>query len=241
MGASFPAWEYAPVNGAWVPRGVTGYVVVGLGGLSALLAMASVLEQAWERVYISLGFGLLLVSAYRVFLIRFSNDPDIEVLNRPLVVITFINAVFVPVMAMYHAGFFDGWLGLFVAAVILWSAYYRLAFHHRPDEARTFVGLPSAWAVVGFYLSAFDATPVAAMTIAGLVVVLCLVPIQWPHPFYAKRFPLLTRAVLLLWIGVAAVTLLTGFPAAPRAKTLLLAALAYGLVLSAYTFQRRKP
>lgn len=124
-----------------------------------------------------------------------------------------------------------------VAVLIILAAIYRLSYIVPPGAvqrkpATSFNGLPAIWGVVGFYLHAFDATPLASVLTVGIALVFSLLPFAWPNPLHSSRWKAATWAALALWFGTAAFTLLQGFPATPLAKAILLAATFYGIMLT---------
>ncbi len=213
------------------------------GILCALLALIAVFDQAWEQVYGWLGIALIIQAATAdipAVLPIFDSFETQDLADQgPHVAIAsiaaFLTTVFVPVVAMLHAGFLDGWAGAAVASIVILAALYRLAFMIQPDQTGArFLGLPTAWSVIGFYLHTFDATPLAAVLTIGLGIVLGLVPLNWPNPVRSERWTLATRAVVVVWFVTAAYILAHGFQAtAPITKAILLAIVSYGLVLTA--------
>ncbi|MEQ1696997.1 MAG: hypothetical protein ABL901_14265 [Hyphomicrobiaceae bacterium] len=211
--------------------------------LCALFALLAVFDQSWEVVYGWLGIALVF---------QVANDQDAALLPLPdhvdnhdldddgpdipvAAIAIFLTTVFVPVVAMLHAGFLDGIAGAGVAGIILLAALYRLAFLAPPQKSEArFAGLPAAWSIIGFYLHAFDATPLAAVLAIGLGIVLGLVPLNWPNPLYSERWPLFTRAIVVVWFATAAYALAHGFQATSSiTKAILIAIAAYGLLLTA--------
>lgn len=260
------------------------HLLLSVGVLCALFALLSVFDQAWELVYAWLGLAMLLQSIQAADVDRLFNPDPGEPFDSPepaetgspdshatslAGTVSFLNCVFVPVVAMLHAGFMEGVAGVVLAGVVLLAALYRLSFlanHNAPiaDQSnhsphlitaatsaravhlvephrQRFVGLPATWGILGFYLYAFDATPAAAVLTIGLGIILGLIPLAWPHPLYSERWPWLTRAVALCFLCTAATTLWLGLPATPWAKALLLGAALYGLILTAAIRQVPQP
>lgn len=222
---------------------IIAHSLASVGVMSAMMALLAVFDQSWEYVYGWLGLALITqaVSAGGSAAWPFADDGDLPeadeilLLSRPAAIVAFLTGVFVPVIAMLHAGFLDGIAGVAFGSVILLAALYRLVFVAQPAEPATrIVGLPAAWGIIGFYLHAFDATPLASVLGIGLAIVLGLVPMNWPHPLHSERWPVMTRAIVVVWFGTAAATLWYGFPASPLSKSILLATALYGLILAAW-------
>jgi phosphatidylcholine synthase len=201
--------------------------------LVAYAAMLAVFDQAWETLFGWLGLALVLQGIDDVlhFSVRVDDTADApQSPADPGYLVWFLTTVFVPVIALLHAGFLDNIAGSLVAGLILLSAFYRFAVQPTDRTVGSFTGLPAAWAVVAFLLHAFDATPVAAVLMIGLVLVLNLVPTPWPHPLLAERWQTQTRAVAALWLFAAAVTLWRGFPAEQWAKAIFIGCAVYAVV-----------
>jgi len=222
---------------------IIAHLLASVGVMSAMMALLTVFDQSWEYVYGWLGLALITqaISAGGPDLLPFADyddlpeADDVSLHSRPAAIVAFLTGVFVPVIAMLHAGFLDGIAGVAFGSVILLAALYRLVFVAQPSEpAARIVGLPAAWGIIGFYLHAFDATPLASVLGIGLAIVLGLIPLNWPHPLFSERWPTMTRAIVLVWFATAAVTLWYGFPAAPFAKAILMATALYGLILAAW-------
>jgi phosphatidylserine synthase len=222
-----------------VNSGAIRHLLGSVGVLSALFAVLAVFDQSWETVYAWLGLGIL-VQIWDCFEAKPRRLPEPTAgAVQSLSIIAFLNSVFVPVVAMLHAGFLDGIAGVVVGGLILLSAQYRLCFL-RSSERAPFTGFPAVWSIVGFHLHAFDATPAAAILAIGLGIVFGLLPLNWPHPLWSRRWPLLTRAVAVVWLVTAAAALWHGFPATTAAKAVFVAAGIYGALLTVL-LAREKP
>jgi phosphatidylcholine synthase len=216
-----------------VPPLVVSQLLTGFSALCALLAMVSILDQSWEAqfVWLGLGLGAQVIASHA----RPDETGQLAVSMQAMGASGFALTTFVPVAGLLHAGFLDGQGGLFVAGLIILSALYRYAYHAgEPTRAGLYTGLPVSWAIVAFLLHAFDATPPAAVLVVGLCVVLSLIPIPWPDPVADGPAASLTRVVVAAWALTAAHTLIQGFPGSQGPKTILVAGLAYGLMLTAW-------
>lgn len=234
-------------------RAMLAHFLLASGVVAALFAMLAVFDQSWEFVYAWFGAALLSEAARSAFFGPSDKDDDEGVdtahLNGGLdIVAVFCSTVFVPVIAMLHAGFLDGYIGIVVAVLMILTALYRLAYHNTASEEAqdnsgppgpnaSFSGMPACWGVIGFYLHAFDATPPVGILIVGIVIVLSLIPRQFPHILRSQLWRDATRVVVAGWLATAAYTLVQGFPAAPPVKSILLAMAVYAVVLTVLTPQ----
>ena len=214
-------------------------VLIATGALSALLAVLAIFDQMWELVYGWLGLALLTEAA-----LLYGRAPPNDELSmastnehRVLGAIALLTSVFVPLVALLHAGFLDGIPGAILAGLVMLSAVHRLGSRDWAAPVTQFEGFPAAWGVAGFMLHAFDATPFAATLAIGTMVALSTLPVSWPHPLQSRILPAITRWVAAAWSAAAASTLWHGFPAAGSAKAVMLAAVFFGAALSAQTLR----
>ncbi len=237
-------------------RAMIAHLLLALGVLSALFAALAVFDQAWEQVYAWLGISVLADVTRQYGFHENDSDYDDGVdashLKSELNGLgAFCGGVFVPVIAMLHAGFLDGYLGIAIGALVILTAIYRLTYatptrgtHQMgvPDvHPSTYQGLPAIWSLIGFYLHAFDATPMVGVLALGVAIILSLLSRNVPSVFYSEIWRNLTRLIALVWFVTAAVTLIQGFPATPTTKAILLAIAVYGVLLAAITPQPASP
>lgn len=219
-------------------RKTLAHLLLATCALCALFSGLAIFDQAWEYVYGWLGVALLLqaIDPQRVL----PHEPAQLSLASPFAsdsrvapAAAFLTTAFVPIIAMLHAGFLDGPGGIAVASVALLTALYRLAYQEASGPTvHQFVGLPAMWSVVGFYLHAFDATPLVAALAIGLGILLGLARFRWPHPIWSDRWTSATRGMTAVWVITAALTLWSGLPASATAKGIFLVAALYGISLA---------
>jgi hypothetical protein len=211
--------------------------------LCGLLAILAVFDQAWEYVYGWLGVAAL---AHLAEFVRSADAPDYEApssgdgdvgdlesvrLEGVSAIAAFLVFVFVPIVAMLHAGFLDGVAGTVLAVLILLSALYRWAYV-RADDDGVVHGLPACWSILGFLLHAFDTTPPVAVLCIGAALVLSLVPVALPHPLIEARSSLIAGVIFAAAVVAAAATLWAGFPAMWQARAVFLGIAVYLIVLT---------
>jgi hypothetical protein len=197
--------------------------------LCGYLAVTAIRDQSWEELYASLGLALA-AHAVDIWLTAVQSrsrssytptEPIAAVVSQQA--LWFTLEVVVPVFALIHAGFLVGLAGVVMAVLIASIAVYRIAFCPTPPGAPSTIGLPALWSIVAFGLHAFDATPIAAVLVIGLVLILNLVPWQWPHVLFVERWSLQIKAAGCVAVCVTALTLVRGLPAEQPARTILTA------------------
>lgn len=147
-------------------------------------------------------------------------------------VVDYVTYVFVPVLALLHARYLEGAVGLALAGFILMSSLFHFSDLCSKAPDNCFVGFPAIWNIVAFYVFAFDFSPeVTAVLILGLGL-LTFVPMRWVHPMRLVRLRGVTLALTVLWLGVAVAVVWHGFPAALWAKVVLGAIAVYGVGLT---------
>ena len=210
------------------------HLFTALGAVCGLLAALAVFDSAWERVFAWLGLALFIDGIDGSFarltkveerLPRFSGE-------RLDLVVDYVTYVFVPALALVHAGFLDGPLGLVLAAAILLSSLFHFSDLASKGDDYSFIGFPAVWNLVAFYLFAFGLPQWASFVVVGACVVLTFVPMRWVHPLRVVRLRLLTLAVTLGWSVAAIATVWGGFPARGLSLVMLAGAAAYLIALT---------
>ena len=190
------------------------HLFTALGSVCALLATIALMDRAYELVFAWL-FVALVIDAVDGTLAR---AVDIEVHlprfsgERLDLVIDYVTYVFVPVVALVHAGFLAGSLGIATAAVILLSSLYHFADTDSKADDNCFVGFPAVWNIVAFCFFAWGAPGWLAVTISLVLVALAFVPMHWIHPMRVARHFWVNVAMAAAGIGAGIWVLVTGFP-----------------------------
>lgn len=210
------------------------HVFTALGIICALFATLAVMAQDWERVFLWLGFALLIdgidgtlarMSKVEERLPRFSGE-------RLDQVIDYVTYVFIPVLALLQAGHLTGVVGLGLAFAILMSSLFHFSDLGNKSDDHCFVGFPAIWNIVAFYLFAL-APPfwIEALIIVACVV-LTFVPMRWVHPMRVVAYWQITAVACVLWGVAAAWTIWRGFPAHAVSQGILIGVGLYGMGLS---------
>lgn len=218
--------------GKWVAALV--HVFTGLGIVCALMSMRAVLESRWEVAFAWLGVALVIdgidgtfarLTDVAVKLPRFSGE-------RLDLVIDYVTYVFIPALALMLGGYLPGWFGVVLVSLILLSSLFHFSDTESKAEDYSFVGFPSIWNVVAFYVFAFDLPAWATALLVMSCVVLTFVPMRWAHPMRTKALWPLTLLAVLLWSAAAFLALLHGLPATPLQQLILASTAIYGVSLA---------
>ncbi len=144
-------------------------------------------------------------------------------------VIDYITYVFIPALALLHAGYLSGWHGTVIAGLILMSSLFHFSDTASKTEDHCFVGFPAIWNIVAFYIFAFAPPAWLASLVAVVLCGLTFVPMRWLHPLRVRRMRTLNIALLAAWMLTATWVLWRGFPAGVWACLILASIAVYGI------------
>jgi phosphatidylcholine synthase len=188
------------------------------GAVLCALALFAIFEGDYRRAWLLL-FFTVVIDVTDGFLARTARVgavlPGFD--GRRLDdIVDYLAWVFVPVVLLVRAELLPAWAA---AAPILASAY-GFGQAEAKTEDHYFLGFPSYWSIVGFYLFEFDAPPAIGTAIILLFSLLVFVPIRYPYPTRTRALRTLTLALGAPWgpLGLALVLVL---PDKPRPLILL--------------------
>jgi phosphatidylcholine synthase len=153
-------------------------------------------------------------------------------------VVDYFGWVVVPVVLLVQANLLPAW----AAAAPLIASGYGFAQTQAKTDDDYFLGFPSYWSLIGFYLYVFQTSQAFNGALILLLAVLVFVPIRYPYPTKTKPLRPLTLACGAIW-GVMMLVLLFSLPDPPMwVAWSSLVFVAYYLVLTAalYPYRRRK-
>src|SRR3954447_12801188 len=151
-------------------------------------------------------------------------------------IVDYVGWVIVPTIVLVLAGLLPAW----VAPFPLIASGYGFAQTQAKTEDDFFLGFPSYWSMIGFYLYVFDTPQSFNVGLILLLTVLVFTPIRFPYPTKTKPFRPLTLACCAIW-GIMMVALLVLLPNPPiwiAWASLVIAA--YYLGLTAWLWWRRR-
>jgi phosphatidylcholine synthase len=150
-------------------------------------------------------------------------------------IVDYLTYVFAPVVLLWTTGALpDGVAGWVLAALPLLSSSYQFCRVDAKTDDHTFLGFPSYWNVVAFYVIVLDLGQVAVATILVVCSVLVFVPIRYLYPSRTQAFRTLSLVLTAVWIGTYALLLLDHPTVNPVVMAVSLAYLAYYLAVSGY-------
>ena len=125
-------------------------------------------------------------------------------------IVDYFGWVVVPAILLVQAGLLPAW----AAAPPLIASGYGFAQTQAKTDDDFFLGFPSYWSLVGFYLYVFDTSQAFNTALIVLLSVLVFVPIRFPYPTKTKPFRPLTLACGAMW-GAMMLALLALLPEPP--------------------------
>ncbi|MCA1781101.1 MAG: CDP-alcohol phosphatidyltransferase family protein, partial [Intrasporangiaceae bacterium] len=128
-------------------------------------------------------------------------------------IVDYITYAFAPMVLLWSAGYLpDGWLGGAVASVPVLASCYQFCRTDAKTADHLFLGFPSYWNVVAFYLVVLGAGTVVSTTVLLVLAVLVFAPIGYVYPSRTAVAWRLTMTLTAAWLVLYAV-ILTQYPA----------------------------
>ncbi len=151
-------------------------------------------------------------------------------------IVDYLTWVVVPTILLVQAGLLPVW----AAAAPLLASGYGFGQADAKTDDDYFLGFPSYWSLIGFYLYVFDTPPAFNTALILFLSVFVFVPIRFPYPTKTRAFRRLTLAISAVW-GVAMLALVLLLPNPPRwlAWLSLIYPAYYGL-LTIWLWRRRR-
>jgi len=155
-------------------------------------------------------------------------------------IVDYLTYVFTPMVLLWSAGYLgDGAMATVLAVMPLLASAYQFC----PVDAKTadhlFLGFPSYWNVVAFYVVLLDLEPDTVAALLTACAALVFVPIGYIYPSRTETLRGLTLGLTTVWL-VSYAALLSQVPSpGPVWLTISLAYVLYYVALSLYLTARR--
>jgi phosphatidylcholine synthase len=150
-------------------------------------------------------------------------------------IVDYITYAFAPVVLLWTGHYLpDGPGGAVVAGIVLVASSFQFCRTDAKTDDHFFLGFPSYWNVVAFYVVVLSLSPTATAVILLTCAALVFVPIRYLYPSRSRVARGPNIALAALWLLLCGVVLARGPEQSVLALALSLAYVAYYLVASIY-------
>ena len=157
-------------------------------------------------------------------------------------VVDYLTYAFAPMVLLWSCGYLpDGVLGGVCAAVPLLASCYQFCRADAKTDDHFFLGFPSYWNVVAFYVVVADMPEATTVAVLAVCTVLVFVPVKYVYPSRTATLWHLNMALAVAWLAAYAVitALLPDPPGALVALSLAYPAYYFAVSLWLTTASRR--
>ena len=149
-------------------------------------------------------------------------------------IVDYLTYTFVPLLLVWRMGWVPAPGGAWVAPAMVASLFGFANTAAKDEQGGFFLGFPSYWNVVAFYVVILGLGP----TTTGLILVICsilvFVPVKYVYPSRTKKFRSTNLLTTAIWLASYAVLLAQMPNPNPIVVAISLAYLVYYAVLSLY-------
>jgi phosphatidylcholine synthase len=135
-------------------------------------------------------------------------------------IIDYANYVIVPCWFLLHANLLPVEDSLWLVSLPLIASAYGFCQKQAKTSDNFFLGFPSYWNIIAFYLYVLQSPPWINAFAILLLSILVFVPIKYIYPSRSPRFRVLTNSLGTLW-GLAVFAIIYLLPEPPRNLVLL--------------------
>ena len=123
-------------------------------------------------------------------------------------IVDYITYAFAPMVMLWSGDYLpSGALGSVVAAIPLLASSYQFCRTDAKTDDHFFLGFPSYWNVVAFYVVVLQLSPVVTAALLLVCSALVFVPIKYIYPSRTNNLRVLNLALASLWLVLYAVIL----------------------------------
>jgi phosphatidylcholine synthase len=116
-------------------------------------------------------------------------------------IVDYLTYVFAPIVLLWTAGYLpDGAFGRIVAALPLLASCYQFCRVDAKTSDHFFLGWPSYWNVLAFYVIVLDLGKLVTAAVLVLFAVLVFVPIRYLYPSRMSALRGVTLTLTLVWL-----------------------------------------
>nr|WP_238356328.1 CDP-alcohol phosphatidyltransferase family protein [Kribbella italica] len=150
-------------------------------------------------------------------------------------IVDYLTYAFAPIVLLWTGGYLpSGSWGAVLAALPLLASSYQFCRVDAKTDDHFFLGFPSYWNVVAFYVVILGLSPFATGVILVTCSILVFVPVKYVYPSRTKVFRSMNLLTTAIWLGSYAVLLAQMPDPNPAVVALSMAYLVYYGGLSLY-------
>ncbi len=155
-------------------------------------------------------------------------------------IVDYLTYVFTPMVLLWSVGYLgDGLSATVLAVVPLLASAYQFCRVDAKTEDHLFLGFPSYWNIVAFYVVVLDLDPSVVAMLLLVCAALVFLPVGYVYPSRTDTLRGLTLVLTTVWL-VSYAVLLTEIPSpSPVWLAISLAYVAYYVALSLHLTARR--
>lgn len=147
-------------------------------------------------------------------------------------IVDFLNYTFLPLLLLFEAQLLSGWQNAWLLLPLLASAYGFCQVSAKTSDG-FFLGFPSYWNLVAFYLFMLHPPPTLTIALLTMFAVLTFVPLRYLYPSQPGRLNRWSNYLGLAW-GLALVAILWGLTAGVLSSDRLRQLTGWSLVYPGY-------
>ena len=150
-------------------------------------------------------------------------------------IVDYITYAFAPMVLLWTGDYLPGgtW-GAVLAAIPLLASSFQFCRTDAKTNDHFFLGFPSYWNVVAFYVVVLELSPAVTTAILLACTALVFIPIKYVYPSRTNAFRALNLSLAAMWLVLYAVILADVPDPNPLVVGLSLLYIAYYLVVSVY-------
>jgi len=210
------------------------HLLTASGAALSLFAMVAAMQDNWRVAFLWLGVALFVDGIDGSIARRFKVREALPTWDGAALdfVIDYTSYVFVPALIVARAtGLSVEWGAAAGAIVAITGALYFADTRMKQPDC-SFRGFPAAWNMAVFVIFALSPPATVSLILVFVLAGLTFAPIRFIHPVRVIRWRPVNLAVSLLWALAAVWLIAYDFDPAPIARTLLVAASVYLMVVS---------